>query len=72
MIQSNLAENQEIDLNKKCCYNCKFFEQRNCFCRFFPPTPMIVNVGGVQVTTSNYPKISIPELDWCGQFEKQK
>jgi hypothetical protein len=64
-MQNNLYNNEE---NKNCCQNCEFFEPRTSFCRRYPPTPMIINVGGVQVTTSNFPKISIPDVDWCGEF----
>jgi hypothetical protein len=66
-MQNNLNRNDVIDT---CCQNCKFFECRNNFCRRYPPTPMIINVGGVQVTTSNFPKITIPDVDWCGEFIK--
>jgi len=59
----------DIDPNKKCCFNCKYFEERTCFCRLNPPTPMNTIIGGCQMTTSNFPRISIPNLDWCGKFE---
>lgn len=65
-----IEEIDDIPEDQICCWNCRFFEKRNCFCRFNPPVPMVVNISGIQVTTSNYPKISMPNLDWCGKFEK--
>lgn len=68
-MQNNLYSNEEE--SQICCQKCKFFEQRNSFCRFYPPTPMTINVSGIQVTTSNFPKITIPDVDWCGQFQEK-
>lgn len=65
-------ELENIPTNKKCCYNCKWFECRTCFCRKNPPIPVplyIKNVGNI--TSSAFPKITIPALDWCSCFEQE-
>jgi hypothetical protein len=42
----NPEEYGDIDTEKVCCYNCKYFEERNSFCRHNPPVPMTVIVAG--------------------------
>ena len=59
----------EVDREATCCANCRWFDPRPCFCRLNPPVPMSVSIGGYQVTTSNFPKINIPSIDWCSNFE---
>lgn len=63
-------EYEDIEPERVCCFNCRYFEERNNFCRFNPPIPMNILVAGCSVTTSNFPRISMPNLDWCGKFEK--
>lgn len=61
---------EQLDPKTKCCLNCKWFEERTGFCRANPPTPFpmyIKNVGNIN--SSAFPKISIPELDWCRLFD---
>lgn len=59
---------------EKCCMNCKFFEARNNFCRRFPPKPIVIdtdksyNNSRKDFIISKYPVVSMPELDWCGEF----
>lgn len=68
-MKNNLIDDQQKQI---CCQKCKFFEARNGFCRRKPPIPMALNISGVQVTTSNYPKISMPDVDWCGEFQRME
>ena len=68
----------------ECCKDCRFFEPRNSFCRRNPPTPIVIDTdrgyssnqrGGYNNShkkdfiISKYPVISLPEVDWCGEFE---
>lgn len=62
---------REVEPDKVCCHNCKYFEERNNFCRFNPPVPMNIMIADCQVTTSNFPRISMPNIDWCGRFQKR-
>lgn len=65
-----IEEIDDVPKEKICCLNCKFFESRTCFCRLNPPVPMNVIIGSCSVTTSNFPRINMPNLDWCGKFER--
>ena len=50
----------------KCCAKCRYFEERTCFCRYNPPTPIVTYTkSGQPFVTSVYSKINIPALDWC-------
>jgi len=60
---------EEIDPKAKCCFNCKFFDQRTAFCRLNPPQVVLQYVNRVAYPTAAYPKISVPFLDWCSHFE---
>lgn len=51
------------------CKNCKFFEARTRFCRFNPPLPVIMDLGNGLATSSKFPVITKPEVDWCAKFE---
>lgn len=48
-----------------CCANCKWFDTRTSFCRKDPPKPVYVGDGNRQYITAVFPKIGMPELDWC-------
>lgn len=62
-------QQEEIDENMKCCLNCKWFEQRTCFCRFQPPQIVLQAFNNIAYPASVFPKISVPNLDWCSKFE---
>ncbi len=65
----------------ECCKDCKYFEARNNFCRRNPPTPIVIDTDKGYSTSqrgvshkkdfiiSKYPVISMPDLDWCGEFD---
>lgn len=58
--------------NKMCdkkCANCKFFEERTKFCRKNPPQANVVYENGKTFFTSTFPKIQMPEIDFCWQHE---
>ena len=62
-IQTDFIDNVERD---KCCAKCRYFEERTCFCRYNPPTPIVTTTkSGQSFVTSVYSKISMPALDWC-------
>lgn len=50
------------------CSNCKFYEERTRFCRRFPPTPLAIEENSKFVFTSTFPKIHLPNVDFCGEF----
>ena len=54
------------------CEKCKHFEARTKFCRKNPPTPLIVHENGKSFITSTFPKIQMPQLDFCAYFDKNK
>jgi hypothetical protein len=68
---------------EKCCANCEFFEPRNNFCRRFPPKPIVIDTdkgynsnnrkdySRKDFIISKYPVVSMPELDWCGEFNEK-
>lgn len=60
---------EEIDIDTKCCINCKFFDKRTSFCRLNPPQVVLQYVNRIAYPTAAYPKISVPALDWCSFFE---
>lgn len=62
----------EIDKNKTCCLNCKWFEERTGFCRCNPPQVLALFVKGLgDITSSAFPKISMPHIDWCKSFDNK-
>jgi len=65
---------------KKNCASCVFFEQRSRFCRFNPPSVVVVyeenqtygnnDTEKVQYKfKSMYPTVVYPQLDWCSQYK---
>lgn len=60
---------EEINPNTKCCLNCRFFDQRTAFCRLNPPQVVLQYVNRIAYPTAAYPKIPVPNLDWCSYFE---
>lgn len=63
-------QQEEIDSNQKCCLNCKWFEERTGFCRKNPPQSIPVYVKGIgQLTNNVWPKIPMPNVDWCSYFD---
>jgi len=59
---------------KKCCNNCIHLDKRTLFCRRNPPTPVLgknydKNDVEVVFSTTLFPKIIKPELDWCSEFK---
>lgn len=59
---------EEIDEKSKCCFNCKWFETRTCFCRLNPPQIVLQRLNAMSYPSSIFPKISVPNLDWCSNF----
>jgi len=57
--------------NAECCMNCKFFEQRTCFCRYNPPTPLVTTDKESTFVNAVFPKISFPKFDYCHKFIKK-
>jgi hypothetical protein len=65
-----------MDCNK-CCKDCAFFEERNRFCRRFPPQPVVISVKKRDsdqdvrndLVVSKYPVVVYPDSDWCGEFQ---
>lgn len=51
------------------CCKCKYFEVRTHFCRKYPPTPLTVIENNKSFYTSTFPKIQLPELDYCFEFD---
>ena len=64
-----MLQQEEIDPKQKCCFNCKWFEQRTCFCRLNPPQVVLQYVNRIAYPSSAFPKISVPALDWCSNFK---
>ena len=61
----------EAHMRDKCCAKCRYFEERTCFCRFNPPSPIVTYTkSGQPFVTSVYSKINMPMIDWCQKFEK--
>lgn len=50
------------------CINCIFFEARTGFCRKNPPVPITVQDNNKTFITPAFPKIQMPNLDWCFEF----
>lgn len=50
------------------CLECRWFCERNNFCRANPPVPMVVKKDGKFVVSSKFPVIQYPETDFCGLF----
>ena len=58
------------------CIKCRFFDNRNSFCRRFPPTTIpsgnkYDELTGYKITFAKtvYPIMSMPEVDYCGEFQ---
>lgn len=63
--------------NQPTCVGCAFFDNRNNFCRRFPPS--VIPSGnkhdeltGYKITFAKtvYPIIAMPEVDYCGEFQQ--
>ena len=54
-----------------CCQDCKFFEERTRFCRKNPPMSVIMVDHGKSFMSSSFPKIQMPQIDFCFSFEKE-
>ena len=66
-----IEEIDDIDPKKMCCFNCKFFETRTGFCRLNPPQIINLYVAGNTYPSANFPKIQMPDLDYCYQFRNK-
>ena len=62
---------EEVDINKTCCLNCKWFEERTCFCRKNPPQVVIQYANRMAFPSSIFPKITVPVIDWCSEFKNK-
>lgn len=61
---------EEIDLNIKCCWNCKHLDKRTKFCRLNPPSPVVyIDEDGYSKVSSKFPVICSVNLDYCSSFE---
>ena len=54
------------------CETCAFFEARTKFCRRNPPTSIVMEEDGKKFMTSSFPKIQMPQLDFCSEWQKMK
>lgn len=64
-----MIQPEEIDEKSTCCYNCRYFCHRTGFCRKNPPQVVLQYVNRSAFPTAVFPKVPVPALDWCGQFE---
>lgn len=62
-------EQQEIDEKSTCCFNCRYFCNRTGFCRKNPPQVIVQYINRSAFPTAIFPKIAVPAIDWCGNFE---
>ena len=65
----NGNEIKKADIGKpdsQCCKNCRAFDPRTGFCRALPPQVVLIS-GNL---TSKFPKIEMPNLDYCEHFEQ--
>lgn len=58
------------DTNISCCANCSFYDVRTGFCRLNPPQVVISYVNNMAFPTAAWPKINMPQLDWCSNFNE--
>lgn len=65
------------DNTQSTCSECAFFDNRNSFCRRFPPSVIpsgnkYDELTGYKTTFAKtvYPIISMPEVDYCGEFQQ--
>jgi len=60
-----------MNKDNKCCFDCKYFDDRTHFCRRTPPIPVVFydNKTKENKVSSKFPVITMPELDYCSQFE---
>lgn len=56
------------------CNNCIHFDQRTHFCRKAPPKPVVFYDPKIKENkvSSKFPVITLPELDYCSEFEEAK
>jgi len=58
--------------DSKHCINCKYFDARSGFCRKEPPKPIVVpdsTVGGRHGVLTVFPKIPMPLVDYCWEYD---
>lgn len=61
-----MQQYEDIEPDRKCCLNCKAFEERTGFCRRHPPRPIPVQfMKNQQYYMPVFPKIALPHVDWC-------
>lgn len=53
----------------KSCETCAYFEARTKFCRRNPPVPIQATDGEKTYMTSTFPKIQMPQLDFCAEHK---
>ena len=55
------------------CNTCVWFDENTHFCRLNPPIPVIFydEETGQGKTTSKYPVITKPNLDYCSFYEEK-
>lgn len=63
----DIFQNNQSDV---CCAKCKFFDKRTSFCRANPPVVSSTNVNNRIIYSTNFPKIQMPNLDFCHLIEK--
>ena len=59
-----------LKMKDECCFLCRSFEERTCFCRRRPPVPVVVERDGQMLVMSKFPVIKFPKSDWCDEFER--
>lgn len=64
-------DEMQLDPDKKCCQNCKYFEERTGFCRKNPPKAIQITTGKNPYCVAMFPKIGMPFLDFCFEFKKK-
>lgn len=61
----------DLTARSECCAVCSFFDQRTGFCRLRPPQVVMTYANRMAFPTAVWPKVPMPQLDWCGEFEKK-
>lgn len=64
-----ISDIDDVEPERICCHNCKWFQEDNRFCRYNPPVPINIRVGDQFLMTSMFPKVSMPTEDYCSRFE---
>lgn len=66
-----MIQSEQIDETNICCFNCKYFCQRTGFCRKNPPQIIVQYINRSAFPTAVFPKIAVPALDWCSEFNNK-